>query len=237
MKNTPLQNMDSDVRIAVISDTHNLLRPEISDKAKTCDLILHAGDIARPQTLSALEEIAPVYAVCGNADRELAQILPKEREFEISGFRFYMIHNKKQMRTDLTGIDFVIFGHSHKYEVTAENGRTCLNPGSCGPRRFRQPVTMLTLTLCPQTHAFHIEKTDLTPADMRRKEPQPFPEKEMDRLIRRIIKEMNAGKTVSEIARKNQIDPELAGQICRIYATHPGVDVDGILNRMEIKDL
>ena len=49
--------------------------------------------------------------------------------------RFFCVQNIAKR----TGI-FVIFGRSHKYEVTAENDKTCLNPGSCGPRRFLTPA-------------------------------------------------------------------------------------------------
>jgi predicted phosphodiesterase len=31
-------------KIAVISDTHSLLRPEIKERLMECELILHAGD-------------------------------------------------------------------------------------------------------------------------------------------------------------------------------------------------
>ena len=32
-------------RIGIISDTHGLLRPEVISILKTCDCILHAGDV------------------------------------------------------------------------------------------------------------------------------------------------------------------------------------------------
>ena len=41
-------------RIAVISDTHNLLRPEVAEVLKTCEVILHGGDISGPQTLEMI---------------------------------------------------------------------------------------------------------------------------------------------------------------------------------------
>jgi hypothetical protein len=53
-------------------------------------------------------------------------------------------------------------------------------------------------------------------------------------LIGRITSQMDAGKTVEEIAKKNRVEENLVRQILQIYTTHPGVDVDGILNRMEI---
>ena len=40
-------------RIAVISDTHNMLRPEVVEVIKTCDAVLHGGDISGPATTTA----------------------------------------------------------------------------------------------------------------------------------------------------------------------------------------
>ena len=56
---------------------------------------------------------------------------------------FYMIHNKKEVPADLSGVDVVVFGHSHKYVQEERDGVLWLNPGSCGPRRFHQEITMM----------------------------------------------------------------------------------------------
>ena len=40
-------------------------------------------------------------------------------------------------------MDAVVFGHSHKYAQTEKDGRLWLNPGSCGPRRFHQEITLI----------------------------------------------------------------------------------------------
>ena len=57
---------------------------------------------------------------------------------------FYMVHNKKEVPADLSGVDVVVFGHSHKYVQEEKDGLLWLNPGSCGPRRFHQEITMMT---------------------------------------------------------------------------------------------
>ena len=59
----------------------------------------------------------------------------------------FMIHNKKFVPKDLTGIDVVIFGHSHKYSEQEIDGQLWLNPGSCGKRRFDQEITFALLTV------------------------------------------------------------------------------------------
>lgn len=224
-------------RIAVISDTHGLLRPECIRVLETCEAIMHAGDVGKPEILSRLREIAETYVVRGNVDKEWAEGLPVELETELYGFHFYMVHNKKHIKANLGNVDIVVYGHSHKYEEKTQENITYLNPGSCGARRFRLPVTMMVLTVFPQERRFEIEKIDCLPEYAEEEAVGAFPQKEMDRLIGWIIKEMKAGKGVVEIADKVRVDKALVEQICRIYATHPGVDVDGILNRMELKDL
>ena len=47
------------------------------------------------------------------------------------------------------------------------------------------------------------------------------------------IDEDSHNKTVDKIAQKNRVDKALVEEILQIYTTHPGIDVDGILNRMK----
>ena len=99
-------------RIAVLSDTHGLLRPEVLDAIAGCDAIIHGGDINKPEIIDRLKEIAPVYVVRGNNDKEWAEHIPATLTFQIEDCRFFLVHNKKEVPIDLTGIDAVIFGHS-----------------------------------------------------------------------------------------------------------------------------
>lgn len=223
-------------RIAVISDTHGLLRPEIMEVLKTCEVILHGGDINRQEVLDEMEQIAETYVVRGNNDKEWAEYIPAELEAELFGLHFYMIHNRKQMRKELGETDIVIYGHSHKYEEKYENGRYYLNPGSCGPRRFRQPVTMAVIEVWPQEHRWEVEKIDLSQTEPEGA-PAAMSERDLGRLVRSVLREMKAGRTVDVIAEKCGADRQLVEQICRIYVTHPGVDVEGILNKMEVSRL
>ena len=55
-------------KIAVLSDTHGLLRPEVLDRIAGCDAIIHGGDINKPEIIDRLNEIATVYVVRGNND-------------------------------------------------------------------------------------------------------------------------------------------------------------------------
>ncbi|MBP3802662.1 MAG: metallophosphoesterase family protein [Oribacterium sp.] len=217
------------MKIAIISDTHSLLRPEVENKIRDCDYILHGGDIASKDTFERIKEIAPAYFVRGNADKDWAKDIPVEQEIELEGYRFYMVHNIKHIREDLSGIDFVVYGHSHKYENRQKDGITYLNPGSCGPRRFTQPVTFMIMTI--DDGLYSIEKVDISPI---LKKGTKYPsEKEMDKLIKSIIKDMESNRSVDEISKRNRVEKKLTEEILQIYTTHPGIDVSGILDRMK----
>ena len=219
------------MKIAIISDTHSLLRDEVMEKIRECEIILHGGDITSKETMEAIEKLGRTYFVRGNADKDWAEDIPYEKEIEICGYRFYMVHKKSDIRKDLSGIDFVIYGHSHKYEERTDGNITYLNPGSCGPRRFTQPVTLMIMEIDEKSRAWEIEKVDLSP--VLKKGAKLPPPKEMDIIIKNIVKDMNANKTVDKIAQRNRVDKALVEEILQIYTTHPGIDVDGILNRMK----
>lgn len=48
----------------------------------------------------------------------------------------------------------MIFGHTHKYFEKEIDGRLWLNPGSCGPRRFDQEITMIIMEVDGEKYQF-----------------------------------------------------------------------------------
>ena len=207
-------------KIAVLSDTHGLLRPEVKEILTGCEVILHGGDINSQKILDELKEIAPVYVVRGNNDKEWAEKLPIEAEIDLFGLHIYMVHNKKHRKQNLGGVDLFIYGHSHKYEEKKEEGVFLLNPGSCGPRRFRQPVTMAALKIEEDTGKFQVEKIDLT-KDTENKPVLGVEEGNVKSVVEIIIREMSAGRKVELIAKRLGVECEFVEQVCRIYVTHP----------------
>ena len=131
------------MRLALLSDTHGLLRPAVVEYLQSADAILHGGDINRPEIVETLRQYAPLYIVRGNNDKEWAAALPHDLTVTLGGVTFFLVHNKKEVSADLSGVDVVLFGHSHKYSQEERDGRLWLNPGSCGPRRFHQEITMM----------------------------------------------------------------------------------------------
>ena len=51
------------MRIAVLSDTHGLLRPEVIEIVNTCDVVLHGGDINTQKIADELSKDKPLYIV------------------------------------------------------------------------------------------------------------------------------------------------------------------------------
>ncbi|HVZ17536.1 MAG TPA: metallophosphoesterase family protein [Terriglobales bacterium] len=129
--------------IGVISDTHGLLRPEAINALRDCDEILHTGDIGSAEVLKALEQIAPVHAIRGNVDTEpWAKAIPVTLTVQLDGRKFYLIHNRAELKKLPAGIDAVIFGHSHQPAIEQQGNVLYFNPGSAGPRRFNLPVSV-----------------------------------------------------------------------------------------------
>ena len=134
--------------VGVISDTHGLMRPEAISLLQGSDLIVHAGDVGKPEVLEALQSLAPVVAVRGNIDRdEWTAALPARKVIEIGAARIYVLHDLKELDCDpaVAGFGAVISGHSHKPSIGQHDGVLFLNPGSAGPRRFRLPITVARL--------------------------------------------------------------------------------------------
>ena len=131
------------MNLIILSDTHGLLRPAVLELLQTADAILHAGDINSQAVVDKLSSFAPLYVVRGNNDKDWAGAIPHDLTVTLEGVRFYMVHNKKDVPAVLTGADVVVFGHSHKYSEERRGDMLWLNPGSCGPRRFHQEITLM----------------------------------------------------------------------------------------------
>ncbi|MES2976357.1 MAG: metallophosphoesterase family protein [Pseudomonadota bacterium] len=132
------------IRIGVISDTHDLLRPGAVEFLRGSDLIIHAGDICKPGVLQELETIAPVTAVRGNNDKgDWARNLQESEIIQVGEVFIYVIHDLGAIDIDPVGagIRVVVSGHSHQPKVEERGGVLFVNPGSAGPRRFKLPIS------------------------------------------------------------------------------------------------
>ncbi|MGA3011820.1 MAG: metallophosphoesterase family protein [Terracidiphilus sp.] len=138
------------MKIGIVSDTHGLFRPEIVPALAGVERILHLGDVGKPAVLAELGKIAPVTAVRGNVDREgPCAELPETDVVLIADRYVYMLHDLNTLHLDPAAGKFaaVLSGHTHVPNFYTRKGVLYFNPGSCGPRRFRLPVTVGLLTV------------------------------------------------------------------------------------------
>ena len=150
------------MRVAVISDTHlrrdwpNRRLPAPARRLlTTADTILHAGDVTQAEHLEEMGRHAPLHAVLGNNDPELAGVLPETLELELEGVRIAMIHDsgpakgrQRRLHRRFPDADVVVFGHSHiPCNTPGEADQLLFNPGSPTERRQQPHRTMGVLEL------------------------------------------------------------------------------------------
>ncbi len=205
------------MHIAVISDTHDLLRSEVMKTVSDCDAVIHAGDICTQAILDRFDK--PLYAVKGNADKGLD--LPLTRQISLEGADVCIAHRIKDL--PVSDSDIIITGHTHRFKAYKDNGRLFLNLGSCGPARLFLPVTMAVITIGSTISTERIDIHEAQIADKASVTPK---------LIRAVCSDADKGLAPDDISSKRGISRELAEQIVRLYVTHPGVDADGIMTKL-----
>ena len=151
------------LRVALVSDTHNLVRPELLAFVEGAHAIVHAGDICDQRVLDTLASVAPLTAVRGNNDHGAwAEALPVQAVVALGGVRLAVVHELPDLQGDPAAarIAVVVSGHSHKPALEMRGGVLYVNPGSAGPRRFKLPVSAAMLTIGKDS-ALHVEHVNL----------------------------------------------------------------------------
>ena len=215
-------------KIGIISDTHGQLIPEVISALKGCEAILHAGDVGSREILEQLEILAPVYAVRGNCDGAWAKNIPVAIDKEICGLRVFITHRKTDLPKDLGNYDLAVFGHSHRYEQFYMGRTLILNPGTCTPKRFSPRVSMAIIEADGKSLA--VSRIDI--GSQGAESSLLSDNIDIKACIKAVMKETQKGHSPSDIARRHHIDQALAEQIARLYVTHPGVDADGIMEKL-----
>ena len=142
------------LRLGVISDTHNALNDGIVNALNGCDAIVHAGDIGDANVLSRLKKFSPhIFPVRGNNDAEhlwpeedlpeLANIPePCEIHFQdqiiglIHGHQYDPVRKRHdKLRNHFPNADIVVYGHSHRLVCDQEQPPWVINPGAGGYTR------------------------------------------------------------------------------------------------------
>jgi len=134
----------------MISDTHGMLRPQALEALRGSERIVHAGDVGKPEILTALRELAPVVAIRGNVDTaDWARALPETAVVEAGKALLYVLHDVHALDLNpaAAGFHVVVSGHSHRPGKFERDSVLYINPGSAGPRRFQLSVTVARLDL------------------------------------------------------------------------------------------
>ena len=141
------------IRIALISDTHGMLMPELKQLGGVSGLV-HAGDSGgvvineQIRLFMGLEKSDCLF-VKGNVDGTYADAhQPGFHNF--GGLTVAAVHilahhgaPAKRAVADLkkAGAGLIVFGHTHEPFLSEEQGVYLVNPGSAGPQRSARPPT------------------------------------------------------------------------------------------------
>ena len=151
LKNFTAKN---DYIVGVISDTHGSLPQSVFTVFKGADLIVHAGDIGKPEILESLEQIAPVIGVRGNMDvGHWARHLPEKKVIKISQIMLCVTHDvyRSEFSPNSNKCQIVISGHTHRPLVEKHRKVLLLNPGSAVQPRYGYPASVALLRIIGET--------------------------------------------------------------------------------------
>jgi putative phosphoesterase len=149
------------VHVVVLADTHlrsadlDRLPEPVTRAARRADVLVHAGDVVTPGALGALGTLAPVHAVLGNNDHELAGSLPETLLLDLGGVAVAVVHDAgrregraARLRRRFPTAGVVVFGHSHvPVDEVGLEGQILFNPGSPTQRRAQPRCTFGVLEL------------------------------------------------------------------------------------------
>jgi len=148
------------LRIGVLSDTHrklDLARKALKDIGKL-DLLLHAGDHYQDALTLGKEFNVPVKAVVGNCD--FFSNKPSEEVLQLGKYKLLLTHGHQYgvkrglqniyYRGLETGVDIIVFGHTHTPVHIIHEGMHILNPGSIGLPRGNSGPSYALITIEPE---------------------------------------------------------------------------------------
>lgn len=165
----PLQaNHPESVSVALVSDTHGVLHPEIEKLVRDCDIAIHAGDIFDGRILDRLQpRSGRVIAVAGNNDHEgvwpaeqhdRVRALPRVACLELPGGIVKIEHGhahdwKAPSHDDLRAAHpearVVVYGHTHRKLIDDYRKPWVVNPGAAGATRTHGGPSCMILRASP----------------------------------------------------------------------------------------
>ncbi len=130
------------IKVGVLSDTHlqevtpTLIRIYERHLAGV-DVLLHAGDVVSTEVIRFLDR-GEFYGVHGNMDPpDVRELLPQSRVLELGGWRIGLAHGtggpesvEETVAGLFSGVDVIVYGHSHIHSNKVKNGVLFFNPGT-----------------------------------------------------------------------------------------------------------
>ena len=164
------------LKIAIISDTHQYLDPQVAGDINNCDLAIHAGDIGNAAVLDSMTpKSGHVIAVSGNNDVPylwdadeigIVTSLPEQIELFFASGNIAIEHGHEHCRTKPSHSDMrlahpnarlIIYGHTHISVIDNEgSGCDVINPGAAGLTRNKGGPSCIILTIDGEN--WHYEK-------------------------------------------------------------------------------
>lgn len=152
------------IRVALVSDTHGALDVRVAEIVASCDLVVHAGDIGKPQILAELlPRSGRVLAVRGNNDtphqwprgsESWLRELPEVVQLDLPGGLLVVEHGHRvlpaaqrhaRLRERHPQARAIVYGHTHRLIVDEETTPWVLNPGAAGRVRTYGAPSCLVL--------------------------------------------------------------------------------------------
>jgi len=162
------------VRVAIVSDTHGYLYPDVLAVVENCDVAVHAGDIGSSRVLDVLQAGAgKVVAVRGNNDvpglwagdeLDVLKTVPRVAELLLPGGMLAVEHGHVhgpmspdlgKLRAAHRGARVIVYGHTHRQLVDRAKTPWVLNPGAAG--RIRNNGGPSCLVLHATADAWEVE--------------------------------------------------------------------------------
>ncbi|MDL2295537.1 metallophosphatase family protein [Lachnospiraceae bacterium OttesenSCG-928-E19] len=146
------------MKILIVSDTHKHHRnlDAVLERIGPMDMLIHLGDAEGGEDYIEAVANCPVHIVGGNND--FFSDLPKEEEFFIGKYKVFITHghyygvSMGNSRLKEEGLmrhaDIVMYGHTHRPELSIGDDITILNPGSLSyPRQDGRKYSYILMDL------------------------------------------------------------------------------------------
>ena len=142
------------MKILIVSDTHKAHRnlETALDRTGKIDMLIHLGDVEGYEDYIEALADCPAHILAGNND--YFSYLPREEEFYIKDHRVFITHGHyyyvgqgeehllREARA--RGVEYVMYGHTHRPSLKTKDGVTILNPGSISyPRQMGRKASYM----------------------------------------------------------------------------------------------